>query len=396
MASLNDILQRVGDELGEQGGGYWQSEELTRWTEFALTRHAREALSVPAEVRTTTLPGVQEYQLPDDFGELIDARICTQYSETAEPLLYIDRQTLLTRQGPLVSVGDPECFYIFQDKMGLYPVPSRDPFYERFSEETTEYRVGVSNTYASTFYESPHTLALANPSDGPRVEISHVGLYLKREGLPYPGQIQLWLTPMTAEGDSVSAQTLKSYPVEAVHVGVQPEWVLFDFTRAPLTLLEEPVNWQFLLYADTTYRAAMEAEFQGPGVQVGVDPSSGDAAWIQLHRMLNDLEIDYYRNTCPKVRNPDDTLDLPFYPPARYHPTIVDMVLAKAMRKGQYNMAAANDYEARAHRDIMYARAQATLRTRGDIQRVSQRTRFRHRQGFYVDYRGGKFTGRAF
>ena len=151
------------------------------------------------------------------------------------------------------------------------------------------------------------------------------------------------------------------------------------------------------LHVDADYRNANLGVYQGPGVQVGIDTTGGGAvSWLQLHCMKNDLEIDHYRNTCPPVLNRDEELELPYYPPARYHPTIVDMVLEKAMRKGQYNMVAANDYEARSKRDIMYARAQATLKTRGDIQRVPKRARLANRRGPYVDYRNGRFVGRAF
>lgn len=392
MASLNGILQSVYDELGERNG-YWKEDELVRWAELAFTRHAREALSVPAEVKTTTLPGVQEYQLPPDFGELIDVRFHDQYATKPEPLIYVDKQTLLTAHGSIFYIGDPSECYIFQDKIGLYPVPDKTPFYERtFAGDGTSYR----NILNEDTHQSQFRIALENV-DEPRVEISHVGVYLKREGLPYPGDIQLWMTPMTAEGNSVTEHTLKSHPIEAFGVNVEPEWVLFDFTNAPITLLDAAVTWIMSIQVDADYRNADRSLYQGPGVQIGVDTAGGgEVAWIQLHCMKNDLEIDYYRNTCPRVLNRDEELALPFYPPARYHPTIIDLTLEKAMRKGQYNMGAANDYEARSRRDIMYARAQATLKTRGDIQRVPKSVRLANRRGPYVNYANGRFTGRAF
>jgi len=393
MASLNEILQSVYDELGERNG-HWKEDELVRWAEFALTRHAREALSVPAEVKTTTLPGVQEYLLPDDFGELIDVRYQDQYSTKPEPLIYVDKQTLLTAHGSIFYIGEPSEFYIFQDKIGLYPVPDKRAFYERtFSGEGTEF---VNIFEDEAVYESQFSLELEN-TDEPRAEISHIGVWLKREGHPYPGDMQMWMTPTAAEGDSVSEYTLKSHPIPALTVNVEPEWVLFDFTNAPVTLLDNVVSWRMQLHSDADYRNADRGLYQGPGVQIGVDTTDGaNAAWIQLHCMKNDLEIDYYRNTCPPVLNRDEELALPYYPPARYHPTIIDMTLEKAMRKGQYNLGAANDYEARSKRDIMYARAQATLKTRGDIQRVPKRVRLSNRRGPYVNYRNGRFTGRAF
>ena len=393
MASLNEILQSVYDELGERNG-YWKEDELVRWAELALTRHAREALSVPAEVKTTTLPGVQEYLLPGDFGELIDVRYQDQYSTKPEPLIYVDKQTLLTAHGSIFYIGEPSECYIFQDRIGLYPVPDKSPFYERtFSGEGTTF----SNIFdGGNPYECEFGLELEDV-DEPRIEISHIGVWLKREGQPYPGDIQMWMTPAMAEGDSVSEYTLKSHPIEAFRVNVEPEWVLFDFTESPMTLLDAPVTWTMRIQADADYRNADHGLYQGPGVQVGVDTTGGGSvAWIQLHCMKNDLEIDYYRNTCPRVVNRDEELALPYYPPARYHPAIIDMVLEKAMRKGQYNMAAANDYESRSRRDIMYARAQATLKTRGDIQRVPKRARLANRRGPYVNYQNGRYTGRAF
>ena len=395
MSTLNEILQSVRDELGEDGNGYWKDEELVRWAQLAFTRHAREALSVPAEVKTTTLPGVQEYELPADFGELIDVRFHDQHSTKPEPLIYVDKQTLLTAHGSIFYIGEPSECYIYQDKIGLYPVPDKSPFYERtFSGDGTLF-TNILTAEAQAF-ENQFELDLEDVSE-PRIEISHIGVLLKREGYPYPGDIQMWMTPETAEGASVSEWTLKSNPIPALFVNVEPEWVLFDFTNAPVTLLPNAVTWKMGIQTDADYRNADASTYQGPGVQIGID-TTGEAgtAWLQLHCMKNDLEIDYYRNTCPPILNYDEELELPYYPPARYHPTIIDMVLAKAMRKGQYNLAAANDYEGRSKRDIMYARAQATLKTRGDIQRVPKRVRVSNRRGPYVDYRNGRFTGRAF
>ena len=394
MATLNGILESIYDELGERNG-HWKEAELVRWAQLALTRHAREALSVPAEVKTTTLPGVQEYELPSDFGELIDVRYRDQYSSKPEPLIYVDKQTLLTAHGSIFYIGEPSECYIFQDKIGLYPVPDKEPFYERtFEGDGTEFTNILTD--GTNGFEDEFSLALEDVSE-PRIEISHIGVYLKREGYPYPGDIQMWMTPTTAQGDSVSEYTLKSHPIPALTVNVEPEWVLFDFSSAPVTLLSETVTWKMSFQLDADYRNAYPSTYQGPGVQIGID-TTGDTetAWLQFHCMTNDLEIDYYRNTCPPVLNHDEELGLPYYPPARYHPTIIDMVLKKAMRKGQYNMAAANDYEARSNRDIMYARAQATLKTRGDIQRVPKRVRLANRRGPYVNYQSGRFRGRAF
>lgn len=385
----NEILQSVDDELGESGG-LWNREEKIRWLRLALNRHAREGLSVPAEVKTSSLPGVQEYHVPNDFGELINVRYAEQEVFGLVPLVYVDKQSILSAYGILDLIGTPYACYIFQDRLGLYPVPKKEAVLScRFEEGT------ICETFANVPFTAdfsmqieavdPHTES--NPLNPCRVYISHVNLHLRRKGLPYPGDLNLVMTPLDPEG-----YPHVSEPIPAASIAPRPEWYYFDFSLNPLELNETPTRWRFQLYGDVAYQGADPAQMGGVGVQVGNDE---ETPWFEMHRLKKDIQIDYYRNTCPPIVNYDEPLELPLYPPERYHPTLVTMVVEKAMRKGQYNLRAAADCKTRADADIAHARSQAHLKTRGDILRVPREVRLQQSEGPYVLYENGRYSGRA-
>lgn len=402
--TLNEILQAVDDELGESTG-YWQREEKVRWAQLALTRHAREGLSVPAEVRTSSLPGVQEYHLPDDFGELMNVRYAEDDLFGLQPLTYVDKQSILSAHGTTDTKGTPYACYTYQDKLGLYPVPDKAPVLsckfegticERFAELpfTCEFEVSVEHA------ENADPDDVLNPC---RVYVSHISLHLRRKGYSYPGDLTLSMTPLAPEG---YAQL--SHPIPANSVAVRPEWYHFDFSLSPIELTETRRRWRMRLYGDSEYLDADPEVQRGDGVQIGVDASEArhhddsdrvtsedDVAWFEMHRLKNDIQVDYYRNTCPAVTDFDEALNLPLYPPVRYHPTIVTMTVEKALRKGQYNIPVAESYKARADEDIAYARSQAKLKTYGDILRVPRAVRLAQADGPYVNVVGDRFVGRA-
>lgn len=387
--TLNEILQAVDDELGESTG-FWQREEKVRWAQLALTRHAREGLSVPAEIKTSSLPGVQEYHLKYDFGELMNVRYAEGDLFGLQPLTYVDKQSILSAHGAIDAQGTPYACYIYQDKLGLYPVPNKQavlsckfegPICETFSELPFTCEMELSVEHGTE----------ANPDDvlNPcRVYVSHISLHLRRKGYPYPGDLTLDMRPLNPEG-----YTQRSNPMPAAEVGVRPDWYHFDFTLSPIELTETRTRWQLRLYGDSDYLAADPVAQQGGGVQIGVDDNT--VAWFEMHRLKNDIQVDYYRNTCPIVTDFDEALGLPLYPPARYHPTIVTMTVEKALRKGQYNIQVAESYKARADEDIRSARSQAKLKTYGDILRVPRSVRLSQGEGPYVTYDDGRYIGRA-
>jgi len=391
--TLNEILQSVRDELGESGEQFWKDAELVRWAHLALNRHAREALSIPTEVVTTTLSGVQEYELPEDFGELLNVRYQDDPLTGHVPLVYVDKQSILTAYGTLHSLGSPYACYIFQDKLGLYPSPRKSPTFEYKFESATTGHTFVDVLSDDTAFSSEIELSLedsdANVETVDRLYISQVGVFLRRVGRPNIAA-DIWMT-LRPVGDNT--YTLVSKTIAASDIESVPAWYAFDFTLSPVEILSDAVTWELEIVVDEQYEEADLSEQGGPGVQVSVDDQN--TAWFQLHSYRNDLQVDYYRNSVREILDHDEPLDLPFYPPARYHDTLVDMIVEKALRKGQFDLLSANDYRRRSEMDIKYARSQAKLKTQGDIMRVPQDVRLRQNIGPYVDYVSGRFVGRA-
>ena len=413
--TLNEIIQAVRDELGESGGGLWKTESIIRWVHLALNRHATEALSVEAEVQTSVIGGVQEYDLPIDFGELQNVRYAEQEVFGLVPLVYVDKQSILSAYGILDIIGTPYACYTYGNKIGLYPVPDKKPVFEcKFTEVCVDFADVMTETGA---YQYKFTIQITGETSQPsgtyqpsapvppgsttspagtgtvavdpcRVYVGQVGVYLRRIGLPYPGHIQMVLTPPESIGFPIHSK-----PLPAIDITSRPEWQYFDFTLSPMELNEVLTQWTMTIRGDADYIEANAATQEGIGVQLGVDENNG--AWFDLHRHQLNLHIDYYRNTCRPIADPDVQLKLPFYPEARHHPTLVKMTLDYALRQGQYDIPAANDYRASAKTEIDYARAQVSLLTRGDILRVPRDVRLSQSEGPYVLYEDGRFIGRA-
>ena len=121
-----EIRTHVRDILGERIPGTWQDDELNRYIYLELCRHAQEALSVPMERMTTSLHGVSEYAVPDDYGEMRSVRFC-DYNSRPRPLPYIRKDVLLNRGNELTVIGIPRAYYIYNDFLGLWPAPSKGP-----------------------------------------------------------------------------------------------------------------------------------------------------------------------------------------------------------------------------------------------------------------------------
>lgn len=395
--TLNEILLSVRDDLGETGEQMWKNMELVRWAHLAFNRHAREAYSVIAEVKTTSLPGVQEYNLPTDFGVPKDVRYHDDPLLGAVPLIYTDKQSIVTAYGTHQTVGTPYAFYTFQDKIGLYPVPNKPAVLSHKFSESCRTFVNILDADDEAFQcafrlsiePDPTSSSVSDDLDPCRVYVSHVSVYLRRKGLPYDGSITMRMRPMSDADD----YALFSNPYPVHEVGIRPKWHHFDFTLSPIEINETITDWEMTLTADADYIAIDPVDKSGPGVQVGIDAE--EIAWFQMHRHRNDIQIDYYRNTVRQITDYDEPLDLPFYPPTRYHDTIVDMTVEKALRKGQFDIPTANDYKRRTDADIKFARSQAKIKTKGDILRVPQHVRMRQNTGPYVDVVNGRFIGRA-
>ena len=394
--TLNEILESVRDDLGESGQQYWKDPELERWAYLTFNRLARRGLCVPAEVKTNSLPGVQEYQLPPGFGELMNVRYIDEPLYGAVPLVYVDKQSIVTAYGTLYTIGTPYACYTYQDKLGLYPLPHKPPVldcsFEGKCETFTDIfdREGEGEPYACRFEVSiEHSTGETGELDPCRVQVGHISVYLRRKGLPYDGSIRMRMRPVSDDED----YTVYSKWVSARDIDIRPEWLHFDFMLSPVELNETQTLWELTILADSDYHDVTVADQSGPGVQIGV--TDENIAYLQMHRHRKDIEIDFYRNACPRITDADEELGLPFFPPLRYHDTAVSMIVEQALRKGQYDLPAAADYRRRNDEDIRYARSQSKIKTKGDIMRVPQDVRLRQNIGPYVDVVNGRFVGRA-
>lgn len=394
--TLNEMLQSVRDDLGESGQHYWKNAELERYAYLVFNRLARQALCVEAEGKSNSLPGVQEYVMPRDFGELKDARYVDAIHDQPVPLTLTDKQSIVTTFGTLQTIGTPYLFYIHQDKMGLYPIPHKPPIIDFGFTGACEtfshiYDREASEPFTSIFEASVEYTQAANMNDALdpcSVQIGYISVHLRRKGLPYDGVLVMRLRALADDG-----YTIYSSPKLATSIGVRPEWHHFDFMLNPIELDETATQWELTIFPDEDYLAENPAEHGGSGIEIGVD--SEITPYIQMHRHRKDIEIDYYRNACPRVVDKDEELDLPFYPPLRYHDLATDMITERALRKGQYDLPAANDYKQRNDKEIRYARAQAKVKTKGDIIRVPRHVRMRQNVGPYIDVINGRIVGRA-
>ena len=394
--TLNEMLQSVRDDLGESGQQYWKDAELERWAYLVFNRLARQGLCVEAEGKSNSLPGVQEYNLPRDFGELKDVRYVDDIHSQPVPLTLTDKQSIVTTYGTLNTIGTPYLFYVFQDKIGLYPIPHKPPVIEfgftgaceTFSNIYNREDSEPFNSIFETSIEYSDNANMDEALDPCRVQIGYVSVNLRRKGLPYDGALIMRLRPLVDDG-----YALYSSPKLATSIGVRSQWHHFDFMLNPLELDETDTQWELAILPDEDYLAENPSEHGGGGIEIGVD--ADNTPYIQMHRHRKDIEIDFYRNACPRVEDKDEELDLPYYPPLRYHDLATDMITERALRKGQYDLPAASDYKRRNDKEIKYARAQAKVKTKGDIVRVPRQVRMRQNVGPYIDVINGRIVGRA-
>ena len=289
--TLNEILLSVRDDLGEQGEQLWKTPELVRHAQLAFNRHAREGYSVEAEVRTTSLPSVQEYDLPSDFGEPMAVRYHDEPFIGPVPLVYVDKQSITTAFGSTYSIGAPFAFYIFGQKLGLYPIPNKPPVFKCVYPGTcytfanvldgdTPYSftfqlevepkadAGAASSGYQSAYAPPGAVSAetdAEPDLNPcRVMVSHIGVYLRRVGLPYAGNLRLQMSPMSEDSDYV----IHSNPIPAAKIGVRPQWHNFDFTVSPIEINEVLTSWELTIVPDSDYMEESPKDRSGPGLSL--------------------------------------------------------------------------------------------------------------------------------
>ena len=286
--TLNEMLQSVRDDLGETGQQYWKDAELERWAYLVLNRLARQGLCVEAEVKTNSLPGVQEYNMPYDIGELKDVRYVDDRHSQPVPLTLTDKQSIVTTFGTLNTIGTPYLCYKFQDKIGLYPIPHKPPILDCSFEGTCERFAGIYDYEDDEPFDSQFEISIEPREEAQAemkleldpcmAEVGHISLHLRRRGLPFDGAIRLAMSPIS---DS-TPYTIYSAWKPARVVQVRPQWHHFDFMLSPLELDETVRHWDLRILADEGYLDESREERTGEGIQVGVN--TDNIPYIQFHK----------------------------------------------------------------------------------------------------------------
>lgn len=414
--NLGQLRASVRRQLGEQRkAGTWTDEEINEWFNESQNEHAQRALSVRKTVHVSSLYGVQEYVLPDDYGELMAVRFAYQGHEGDRGLTYVTKQLVQDWGYGNTSYGDPEYYYYYQDSqigdiIGLFPVPNKPRIFENVFDGVCQEFIPMLTDrdarYPSTPTEFSNAMELdIDPeldeiSEIPAADLDpcivwcgQVDLYLRRRGHPYPGNIYLTFgqqmlqsanvlqfrsKPLVFRGSELAqdvgledgiAEHI-SHQIPAAFIDARPNWIPFDFTQNPIEVTETPTRWKMTLRGDGDYLFPLGIEledpsyvlrnFGGEGVLVGVEES--DVAYFRLNRLRNDIEVEYYRNTCEPMEEDTDVPEVP----QRYHHTLRKMVLEKAYLKGGYDMALAERWGSEARSEISLARTQAVIPTIGD------------------------------
>ena len=381
------MRQHIRDLLGDPGPyGFWKEDELNRHIKQVCDQHAQEALSYERTRPANSVPGVMEYALPDDFGELKDVRYNDSVNIGFESLDYVSRDEILNEVGAIDTVDDPYCFYRWQECIGLYPVPNKSPIFEvKFEDDHPEHYADVladGNHFSNLMNLNLETDAGAEPIY--RIYLTNISLHLRREARPYPGRLLLQLV------EAERAYANISLPIEANVIKPYGDWYAFDFSQAPIEVPNgSPVSFAMTFRTSEDYQEAEEHEYYGKGVQVAVNNLTDSVAYFQLHQLKDDIEIDYYSNVTPDLTDDDDEIVIP----QRYHRTLIKMVLSRAWRKNNRNIRAAETYEKDADDEIAYARSQAAVKVLKSIRRVERFSR--GSRGRYMTYEKGRFKGRA-
>lgn len=407
--NAGEIIQACYFTLGEpmpttlerpNAGGTWKIGEMLYWLNQSQNEHAQRALSVKNIVYTNAIRGQVTYAFPDDFGELCSIRYHDEYDGDRE-LTYVTRRIVRNWNYTGTEFGDPVCYYTEQsdigDVFGLFPQPYKPLIVEHtFENDNCPYFAPYLDRSVSpaSFFTNDLNIELT-AEDGLEVQgrdlnpncvyASNIGVFLRREGTYYPGQ--LWMEVQAYPLAENFIYTSGPYPAEEVNT--RPEWVLFDFTQNPIELTSKTTRYQMRLLADSDYVDAVPEEYGGQGVVIGAtEPTDGvDAtAFIEMHRLRSDIEVEYYRNVCDEIFELDENPNVP----ARYHHTLVKQVLEKAYMKNGYDLTLSTRFGSEASGEIQLARAQAYIPT------IGPRSEMR-RPGYLqpnIQYQGGGIHGR--
>ena len=372
--NTGEILVAVRHALGETSEGFWKNAELLYWLNQAQNEHAQRAYSVKNVVYTTAIRGTQTYTFPVDFGELVSIRY--HYDSYRDwDLEYTSRPIIRNWGCSGTEQGDPIAFFREQqdayDVYGLFPIPSKPlvientfegqcPAFARILDRTQTPPENFVNTFRIQITPDDAEVVHGTNLDPSCVYVSHIGLYMKREGTYYPGDMWLEVQGLPSGYTHTSA----TFPIEEVNA--RGEWIEFDFTQNPIEISPEGFEFELRILVSSEYVDADPHAYGGDGIVVGVEPDeTGNAQqgtlFIEMHRHRNDIEVEYYRNSCDPLV---EMIDVPNVP-LRYHPTLVDMTLEKAYMKGGHNLQMSTQYGQKANGEMLLARAQAKVATMG-------------------------------
>lgn len=366
MSTRGEIRTQVRRNLGEMRHGTWADEDLDYFIDEACTEHSSRAYSNKVVRYASSIKYVQDYAFAPDFGELCSIRYFDEDGGDRE-LDYVTRAVLRNWGYRGTELGRACAYYREQHSFGLFPIPEKPVLLECPVSDNCHF-TPVLDRSGDTLepFRNDFSIQLVNDEvvendglDPACIYIGQVAVYLRRKGRYYPGTLTLSLE------DTESGYVHESGPVYAESINARPDWVVFDFTHNPLEAYGSELQFIFRILADSLYQDADPAEYGGGGVEVGTDPEN-EIAFIQLHRLRNDIETEYYRNKCDPLLHDDQPLELQ----PKFHHTIVKMVVSKAYAKGNYNVPSADRWRADAESDILRQKAQAiipTLGVRSDI-----------------------------
>ena len=375
------IREAVRDILGDQTQGFWKDAELDRYIQLCCNAHAQEALSVPDVENTTSLPGVQEYVLPPYLGEIRRVRWHSRDNEIWT-LSHAPKTDIINLSGSeFISVrGEPTVYYHDARRIGLYPVPNKEPIVAFEPEEECETWQTIDterddNGHVTELYSENVYLKL---EDACNVFCSHVSLWMRRNARPTNGAIRLRIAPV---GKPDYEYYFSRY-VNVRDLGTNPEWLHFDFTFSPVELEPDVEFYNFSFIHDQDFPLTTRAAYGNDGPQFAVERTNDtQALYFQFHEFRQDIELDFYRNEVEPIETDYEDLQVPDV----YHRTLIKQVAARALRKGGRDVESALIWEAEANEEIRKARAQAVLRTRGRQLRTEGAARFYGRDAAYSD-----------
>ena len=371
MATRGEIRQGVRHYLGERIPGVWQDDEINYFIQESGNEHAKRAYSVKTIIYTSSIQNVRDYAFPPNFGDLLSVRYRDESISDEWELHYTAKDVLRDMFSIGTDAGDPYYYYKEQDAFGLYPVPNKPlvvectfendcpGFTEIYDPETRGFSQNLSLEVAADETTEPMEMEVRDTDLDPRcVWVANVSLYLRRSGSYFPGKLWLSFTNLTGEHQFVHT----SGELSADSINSHPEWVHFDFTQNPIEINPTEQTYRMQFHVDNDYRNAEPRNYGGSGILIGTDTVEGTPqAFLQMHRLRHDLEVEYYKNTCDQMTDDEDVIDIP----DRYTETIVHMVLEKCYLKNAYNMQLASYWGAKAEAEIKEAKAQAVIPTLG-------------------------------